>query len=175
MIEIQLSRFEIELATKLAVESLAVFSGRPGFYTNSLNSHFKGKLGEICFSRYLETTGVSHEKLFMEIANLSSEDIKLSSGLRIDVKTWSNSHWRELGRCVSVYQLDALKKKADAIVWCIAPDIIDVNQKFYVRGWSKLDDVAQSEIRWTGPQHGRKVKNHQLDEAQIRNLETLFL
>lgn len=175
MIELQLSRLEIEIATKLAVESLAVFSGRSGFYTNSLNSHLKGKLGEICFSRYLEAKGVSHEKLFMEIANLSSEDIKLSSGVRIDVKTWSSSHWKELGRCVSVYQLAALKNKADAIVWCIAPDIIDENQKFYVRGWSKLDDVEQAEIRWTGPQHGRKVKNHQLEEAMIRDLKTLLL
>lgn len=161
---------EFEEANALATESLRRFAGRQGYYNNNHNSHLRGKLGEIAATRVLADMGLQVEPLWRDLSRMSDADIVVGNRLRADVKTWSERHWTDLGRCVAVGQLPALQRKSDLILWCTSDDQVGPGMRVTVEGWNTLDDVATAPRRLTGPRGGRQVDNYQLDPASLRPL-----
>ena len=51
--EIELPVADVLWATDTARLSLARWEGQRGYYNNCMNSHFKGKLGELAVERFL--------------------------------------------------------------------------------------------------------------------------
>ena len=161
------------LANTLARATLEVFRNRPGHYTNNLNSHLRGKCGEIAATRILERIGVEVASHWTDVASMSMSDMTLNERIRVDVKTWSETYWEDMGRCIALSQLNALKAKADAIVWCRTPQLLAEAIEVVVAGWSSMKDIDLAPVRFTGPEFGRKVENYQLDEHSLRKISTL--
>ncbi len=184
MEQIELAAAEIQWAMETARASLARWEDRQGYYNNRLNSHFKGKLGEIATEKFLANNRLkfnSHFR-FSDRENLADIVLKVkgySKVVRIEVKTWSENYWRELGRCIAVEQFSDLKNKSDVIVWCLtdihelpagslAPTIVTL------RGWSTISDIQNAPVRLTGLENMRKVKNYQLPETDLRDMPTFL-
>jgi hypothetical protein len=86
----------------------------------------------------------------------------------VEVKTWDEQWWEGMGRCVTPRQVPALRRKADAIIWC------SVNgNEVTLHGWSTLDDVEAQPVVLTGPAH-HPVANHQVPADRLRPLDDLF-
>ena len=161
------------LANSLALETLEVFESRKGHYTNSLNSHLRGKCGEIAATRILERIGVEVTSHWRDIASLSMADMTLNKRIRVDVKTWSETYWEDMGRCIARSQLGALKAKADVIIWCRAPHLLSKGIEVIFAGWSTMNDIDLAPVRSTGPDWGRKVENFQLEDSDLREITEL--
>ena len=120
---------------------------------------------------------------FPERENLSDIVVKVRGYFRIrrlEVKTWSENYWAELGRCIAVEQYPILKKKADIVIWCV------VNHEFVERavkmpgpgavslaGWSVVGGISEAPIHDTGTGGMRKVRNYQLSEDDLRPIQTI--
>ncbi len=162
-------------ATALALKTLSVFQQNRGHYNNNMNSHLRGKLGEIACARWVETLGLDCEETFRDLGRMAETDLVIHGdrGCRIDVKTWSDKYWPELGRCVAVNQLAKLQAKSDLIIWCITPEELRSGIRVQLVGWNSLEDIANAPRRLTGPPRGRKVDNFQVDSDCVRNLAEL--
>lgn len=167
---------ELREATELAEATLRVFGNVRGHYTNSLNSHLRGKLGEIACSRWLTTNGVGVEPVFRDTARMRECDIIASdtSTIRLDVKTWDQTYWAEMGRCVAVDQLEKLAAKADGVLWCVSSSQLVSGVRVELAGWSSIADIRAAPRRWTGPRGRRQVDNHQVDPDRITPLSELL-
>ena len=99
-------------ADQMAAETLSLFQNRPGFYTNSINSHLRGKLGEFAATAALRSVGLEPTCLWTDLARLSEADLDVPGRFRADVKTWDRRYWQGMGRCVAVGQFQKLKQKA---------------------------------------------------------------
>ena len=174
---------DVEWAIQSANVSIKKWTEQAGYYNNQFNSHFKGKLGELAVEKYLSEKGYdldSHFR-FLERENLSDLVIKLKKYTnirRIEVKTWGAKYWKELGRCIAVDQYPDLKKKADVILWCtINVDRIETLVKkpsvvsIMIMGWSKIEEIDNAPVKDTGTGAMRKVKNYQLDEADLHPID----
>jgi hypothetical protein len=180
--EIELSIEDVQWAAHVARSSFARWAGQPGYYDNRLNSHFKGKLGELAVEKFLLGKNLkldSHFR-FPDRENLSDIVVKIKGYRkisRVEVKTWSSAHWQELGRCVSVDQYPDLKKKADVIIWCVV-NVVEITEtadplapvKAALAGWSKIDDVSKAPVKLTGAGNMRKIENHQLEAADLHDM-----
>jgi len=171
-----------------ADESLARWTSSPGHYRNQLTSHLVGRLGEIAAEQFLLSHGVQVQAHFRFLEREGLCDIELvhasgASPVRLDVKTWSEAFWPDLGRCVAVNQLQALEHKADGILWCISHasarrpraiwqtlDAVRVS----IAGYSTISDVRQAPICLTGRAGMPQVKNHQIAEQGLRPLNELI-
>ncbi|MCC6260883.1 MAG: hypothetical protein IT311_08475 [Anaerolineales bacterium] len=181
---IELSVHAVQWALETAHNSFERWKSQAGYYDNRLNSHFKGKLGELAVERFLldRKLKIDSHFRFPDRENLADIVVKLKGYnklSRIEVKTWSATYWEKLGRCIAVNQLPDLKKKADIIIWCVT-DLQDIPgtlapMKITLYGWSMLADVESAPIQPTGLENMRKVNNHQLPEDDLRKLETLFV
>ncbi len=177
-----LKAVDVEWAIQSANTSIKKWSKQVGYYNNHFDSHFKGKLGELAVEKYLNEKGYdldSHFR-FLERENLSDLVIKLkkyTNICRIEVKTWNVKYWTELGRCIAVNQYPDLKKKADLILWCTvdvdkmeplikSPSTVPV----MIMGWSKVEEIGNAPVKDTGTGAMRKVKNYQLDEADLHSM-----
>ena len=162
------------LANTLAEKTLQVFAGRPGFYSNNLNSHVRGKCGEIAVTRILE--GLKYEVLahWSDLDLISKADVTLNQRIRADVKTWDNIYWSQMGRCIARNQLPVLQKKADVILWCHSESILGPGSYVTLAGWNTVTEIGQAPIRFTGPESGRKVENYQLDGDKVQNIDLLL-
>jgi len=169
---IQLSSDQVNRATRLAEETLALFAEKQGHYTNDLNSHLRGKLGEIAASQVLQEQGYEVKDLWADVKALSQADI-VSRAFKADVKTWNRRFWPEFGRCVAVAQLPLLAKKADLVIWCYCAEVVEPSMKVKVVGWNSIEDIENAPKRLTGPTGGRLVQNFQLDDESIRSLDSL--
>ncbi len=183
--EIPLTVEDAAWAVDSAKASIEKWSERDGYYNNRLASHFIGKLGELAVEKYLLEKGYkldSHFR-FPERENLSDIVVKVRGYFRIrrlEVKTWSENYWAELGRCIAVEQYPILKKKADIVIWCV------VNHEFVERavkmpgpgavslaGWSVVGGISEAPIHDTGTGGMRKVRNYQLSEDDLRPIQTI--
>lgn len=171
---------DVQWAAETARSSFARWENQRGYYNNRLNSHFKGKLGELAVEKFLldQSLKLDSHFRFPDREKLADIVVKIrgyNKVLRIEVKAWSGNYWQELGRCISVDQFPDLKKKADAVVWCVV-DVdaaVDAPAKVLLAGWSTMDEIAKAPIQFTGLDNMRKVENHQLAETDLREMSGL--
>ena len=175
-VEVAISESDLVAATDFATQTLRVFAGQPGYYNNSFNSHLRGKVGEIACANWFKSLGKDVERWFEEPSRISDADLNIVNHPlgRIEVKTWDTRWWADMGRCIAVNQLPSLQAKADAVIWCISPSVLESDPSIVLAGWSTLDDVASAPKRNTGPKNRRQVYNYQLDQDKLRDLSSFF-
>jgi len=182
--EIEIPATDVQWAAETARSSFAKWESQRGYYNNRLNSHFKGKLGELAVERFLldQKLKLDSHFRFPDRENLADIVVKIRGYkkiLRLEVKTWSRDYWQELGRCISVDQFLDLKKKADLVIWCVtgADAIADMLSpvKVMLVGWSTMDEISKAPIKFTGFDNMRKVENYQLAEADLHEMGNLVL
>ena len=183
MVIITLERDAIQWAVIAADESIARWRSAPGHYRNQWTSHLVGRLGEAAAERFLHSRGLTVQAHFRFPEREAMCDIELPA-MRLDVKTWSVAFWNDLGRCVAVNQLPVLERKADCVLWCVLHEnaaqpkdawLAKQRVRVAVWGYSTLADIRQSPIRLTGRPGMRQVRNHQVAEKDIRELDELML
>ena len=183
-LEIELPVPDVHWAAETAHSSFAKWESQRGYYNNRLNSHFKGKLGELAVERFLldQKLKLDLHFRFADRENLADIVVKIRGYikiLRIEVKTWSRDYWQELGRCISVDQFPDLKKKADVVIWCVTDaDVvadIPVPVKVLLAGWTKMDEIAKAPVKFTGLDNMRKVENYQLAESDLHEMSSFTL
>lgn len=165
---------ELAAATELAEKTLEMFAGRSGYYNNNINSHLRGKLGEIAVSTFLRSRDLTTDDLWKDLQRIGDADVVVPSRFRADVKTWDHRYWPDYGRCVSVSQFPKLRTKADAIIWCTSDSTIRAGMAVTIEGWNTMEDIAQAPRRHTGPPNRRQVYNHQLDPDSLREISTIL-
>ena len=179
--EIELSIADVQWAENVARSSFAKWESQQGYYNNRLNSHFKGKLGELAVEKFLLDQKLKLDSHFRfqdreKLADIVVKAKGYKKVIRLEVKTWSSNYWQNLGRCIAVDQYSDLKKKADMIVWCLVDEkqILDASASIPVKvilaGWSKIDEVLKAPIKLTGLDNMRKVNNYQLAEADLHEM-----
>lgn len=182
--EIEIPDTDVQWAADTARSSLAKWESQRGYYNNRLNSHFKGKLGELAVEKFLlgKKLKLDSHFRFADREKLADIVVKIrgyKKVLRIEVKTWSKNYWQDLGRCISVDQFPDLKKKADLVVWCITDaDVIADSPapvKVTLAGWSTMDDISKAPVKFTGLDNMRKVENHQLAESDLHEMSSFTL
>jgi len=179
--EIELPVADVQWAADTARASFERWESQQGYYNNRLNSHFKGKLGEIAVEKFLldQKLKLDSHFRFADRENLADLVVKIKGHnkiARLEVKTWSLNYWQDLGRCIAVDQYPDMKKKADVIVWCLLDEkqILDASTpvKVILAGWSKIDEVLKAPIKLTGLDNMRKVNNYQLDETDLHDMSS---
>jgi hypothetical protein len=184
--EIELSIEDVQWAADVARSSIARWESQQGYYNNRLNSHFKGKLGELAVEKFLlgQKLKLDSHFRFADREKLADIVVKIHGYkkiLRLEVKTWSRDYWQDLGRCISVDQFPDLKKKADVVIWCMteADMVADATRPMPVKvllvGWSAMDEISKAPIRLTGFEHMRKINNYQLAESDLHEMSGLVL
>ncbi len=181
-IQFSLSVDDVKWAIAVSQTSVEKWSEHKGHYNNRINSHLKGKLGEITVEKYLlgKKFKLDSHFRFSEREHLCDIVIKVrkyTKVYRLEIKTWSAGYWQELGRCIAVDQYPSLKKKADLIIWCVVnsanvDELLKKPESILVSlvGWSKIDDITNASIKETGTGEMRKVKNYQLAEKDIHSI-----
>jgi hypothetical protein len=174
--QVKLSPADVRWAQELATKTQGLFAGRTGHYQNTWNSHFRGKLGEIACARWLENNSVSIERLFEHLGRTQQADIQLSPPWDkfIEIKTWDDSYWNDLGRCVPIAQIPELSTKADLVLWCTSPSKLNGEVTVTIAGWNSVKEIIASPKRFTGPKGGRQVFNHQVDLQRVRSPKSLL-
>jgi hypothetical protein len=181
--EIELPIADAQWAAETARFSFARWESQQGYYNNRLNSHFKGKLGEIAVEKFLldQKLKLDSHFRFADREKLADIVVKIKGYkkvARLEVKTWSSNYWLDLGRCVAVDQYPDMKKKADVIVWCVVDlqKISDTPEsvKVILAGWSRMDDVIKAPVKFTGLDNMRKIENYQLDESDLHGMSSFF-
>jgi hypothetical protein len=179
--EIELPVADVQWSADTARSSFDRWESQQGYYNNRLNSHFKGKLGELAVEKFLLDKNLKLDSHFRfadreKLADIVVKVCGYSKVLRLEVKTWSGKYWQELGRCVAVGQFPDLKKKADVVVWCVTDGSLDAPAptKVLLAGWSRLDEILKAPIKLTGLDHMRKVENYQLAETDLRGINSLL-
>jgi hypothetical protein len=179
--EIELSVADVQWAAETARASFERWESQQGYYNNRLNSHLKGKLGEIAVEKFLldQKLKLDSHFRFADRENLADLVVKIKGYnkiVRLEVKTWSLNYWQDLGRCIAVDQYTVIKKKADVIVWCLLDEkqILDASAsvKIILAGWSKIDEVLKAPIKLTGLDNMRKVNNYQLAETDLHDISS---
>jgi hypothetical protein len=164
---VSLTEAEVDEANRLGDATYEVFKGRPGYYRNLQGSHRKGKYGEVAVEKWAKALGLEVESVFRDISQTRREDLVIG-GIRVEVKTWDDGTWDDMGRCVTPGQLGTLRRKADAIIWCSVE-----GSEVTLHGWSTLDDIEVQPVKMTGPSH-YPVANHQVPAEQLRPLDRLL-
>lgn len=169
-------RLQLRPETKLAAQILAEKSFEKyrlifGHYRNTAKSHLIGHLGEFAAFIWLRDNGFEPVGLFTDPTKDSLCDISSLAG-RIEVKTWNEKHWDDLGRAVAVSQLPRLHKKADIVLFCSADEVDSPMPKIQFRGWVKVAAFDSAEPKMTGFP-GREIYNHQLEDHHLNEMTTL--
>lgn len=172
--DVQLDGADFEVARSLAQKTFDRWKSAPGYYTNTFESHLNGKVGEVALLKWLGSQVVSIDAAFTDLKREREADV-IVSGLRIDMKTWAEKWWPEMGRCIAVKQLPSLRKKADRIVWGWIRELTAEQAIVVLAGWSTIEDVELAPQRNTGPKGRRQVFNHQIDEVHLRTMSSLLL
>ena len=171
----------IMAAAEMANETYGIFRDHQGHYDNTVNNHLVGKVGELACVQWATSLGLTCDQAFRDVNRTDEADLILNLGargeLRIEIKAWSSHTWTQLGRCVSVGQMQRIRVRAHVIVWCIVtplPDLLQRNTgEVQIAGWNTTAEVAQTLPIWTGPIGGRQVHNHQVPVEQMRPLDDL--
>lgn len=173
---VQITDDELRDAMALAESTYAVFARKRGYYTNTINSHLRGKLGEIACARWFKTSGMEVEAIFRDQSRISECDIVASrvGSLRVDVKTWDRRFWAAMGRCVAAGQIHKLGAKADVVLWCVSPPELSSAVVVELVGWNSIAEILTSPRRSTGPAGKRQVDNFQVDTDKLKPLSGLL-
>ena len=161
-----------QAALELSERTLAKYSNVRGHYSNTKSSHLVGHLGEFAAFIWLRDNGFEPVPRFLDPDDKEC-DIHTRIG-RIEVKTWRDRFWDDLGRCVSVTQYPSIKRKADFIFWNSIADPDAETPQVTFRGWCKVSqfDKAKEVIHTTGfPQ--REIRNLQLPQSKLLPVEKL--
>ncbi len=115
--EIELPIADVQWAADVARSSFVRWESQQGYYNNRLNSHFKGKLGEIAVENFLldQKLKLDSHFRFADREKLADIVVKIKGYkkvIRLEVKTWSSNYWLDLGRCVAVDQYPRYKKES---------------------------------------------------------------
>lgn len=163
-------------AESLARRTYQIFRNTQGHYPNTINSHLRGKIGEMACMQWLINQGVACHAAFKDVAQMECADIIVEgeSETRVEVKTWKQKYWDEMGRCVAVQQLKFLQRKANVVMWCITPDDIEVGMRVDIAGWNTIEDISKAPRRMTGPHARLQVDNHQIAPEKLRPLVDFF-
>ncbi len=163
------------VANTRAEETFRLFENSPGHYNNTLDSHFRGKIGELVCVQWAESSGFPCEPIFRDAHRMQETDLHWGGphSQRIEVKTWNATFWQNLGRCIAVNQMPNIRAKADIVLWCITPDGIASGISVEIAGWNTVAEIAQLPSVLTGPKGGRQVHNHQIPIDQGRPLADL--
>jgi len=105
--EIELSTEEVKWAMDTAHSSFAKWESQQGYYNNRLNSHFKGKLGELAVEKFLldQKLKLDSHFRFSDREKLADIVVKVKGYkkvVRLEVKTWSSNYWRKMHRGGSI-------------------------------------------------------------------------
>ncbi|MFG0256573.1 MAG: hypothetical protein ACF8GE_01590 [Phycisphaerales bacterium JB043] len=160
-------------AAALALDTFRRFARARGHYNNTPNSHLRGKIGEIACDCWLQGEGIETEAVFQDLDRMREADLVLGTR-RIDVKTWDERYWGEMGRCVAVAQIERLRAKADGVLWCVTPSELGPEIEVEIVGWNTIDDITRAPRRTTGPAGRRQVDNYQVDLDAVRQLDELL-
>lgn len=166
-----ISDLQFEAARDLADQTLTRFSNVKGHYNNTLNSHLRGKIGEIAVASMFETLGYGVDLLYADLDKMALADIVISGKTRVEIKTWSLEYWIDMGRCIAVDQLSKLQKKCDCIMWCVSTEKMAPGMQVKINGWNYMSDVSTAPRRLTGPSNGRKVENYQIEIDEVRGTD----
>ena len=161
---------DVGKAILLALRTMGKFGGLEGHYTNSLRSHFIGKLGEFAVLRWAEGHALETEGRFLDPGMDGECDLVIefpAGAKRVEVKAWSLKYWSELGRCVAVEQLPIIRDKADLIVWVVVSGNGALAPTVSLKGWSTIAEVQATAPRMTGWKGMRLVNNHQVEERDL--------
>ncbi len=180
-LEVELSPDDVQWAAETARTSFARWENQRGYYNNRLNSHFKGKLGELAVERFLLTRNLKLDSHFRfpdreKLADIVVKIQGYKKVLRVEIKSWGREYWQELGRCISIDQFPDLKKKADVVVWCVVDvdGVVNAPVKALLAGWSTMDEIAKAPTRLTGFEYMRKIENYQLAETGLHGMSSLL-
>jgi hypothetical protein len=167
--DIILTREDIEAVVAAAKASSLRYSTGAGHYANTLLSHLVGRAGEAAAEKQFDGLSFPVKPHWRDPALERLCDLQVSKH-RIEVKTWSQTFWDTLGRCVAVGQFDAVAKKAGSILWATVNTPLRTAEAWEVarevvvelRGYSTMRDVRAAPVRRTGPR-GREVENYQVE------------
>ncbi len=165
-IVVSLTDAEIAEANRLADEAFAAFKATHRYHNNLGPSLRKRKLGEIAVEKWARSLDVEVDAPFRDLALQSREDL-LIGGVRVEVKTWHSEAWPAMGRSVTPGNIETIRHKADAIVWCSLHET-----EVTLHGWSTLEDVEATPLAMTGPPH-HPVATHQVPVEDLRRLDQL--
>lgn len=179
-LEITLTTEEVADADRMAQETYNKWQAVRGHYSNTLNSHRKGKRGEVAAERWARQNRVLRDSPFRDPNREGEADLVLATGedahaIRVDAKTWDERYWGDLGRCLAVGQIESLAMKADAVVWLTLREVGDGTVVVTLRGWSSIDDIRNAPRRMTGRPGMRQVDNYQLEEERLRLMNDLMV
>jgi hypothetical protein len=167
---VELDADEARLATELAEATYERHRHHGGHYPNLARSHRVGKLGEVAVDNWLTANSLTTDPAYRDPTREREPDLMVN-GCGVAVKSWRPDTWTDWGRCVTPAQLPGMRKKIRAIVWAIVDDERDPIE-VEVAGWSTPDEVAETELRATGPSY-RPIVNHQVDIEALRDIASL--
>ena len=180
---VQIDTRILDDAKSMAYQTYIRFSGEPGYYDNTLNSHLVGKIGELACAQWAACLGVNCDQAFRDVNRMGEADLIFNlegpRELRIEVKAWSSDLWQLFGRCIPARQMPQVSAKADIVMWCVVTPLDGVflghicPVEVEVTGWNKMTDIGQIQPTWTGPTGRRQVRNHQVPMEQVRTLDNL--
>jgi hypothetical protein len=159
------------LATLLAQNSFAKYQHVRGHYRNSYSSHFVGKIGELTAFIWLREAGLNPVLNVIDPKADKLCDIDTDVG-RIEVKTWNEKYWDDLGRAITVSQLSSIQKKADVVLWCVANDVEADEPMVAIKGWNAVSEIDMKEPLMTGAL-GRQVYNYQIAIDDVHDINKL--
>ena len=111
--QISLDKNDVDRAYELARSTYEKWKTYPGYYNNTLESHLKGKLGEIAVEKWAASNAFLVDAAFEDMGRDREADLVIN-GTRVDAKTWAKRWWPDLGRCLAVRQMSSLQKKLSA-------------------------------------------------------------
>lgn len=168
-ISLQLNKETLQAATKLAEATFAKYEQTRGYYKNTLSGHRIGRLGEFAVLAYLHQQGIETIPHFLDPLSDRECDISTADN-NIEVKTWNEIYWKDLGRCVAVGQYPSMLKKATAIAWATVTEPESDSPIVTLRGWCNVELMGSVEPKLTG---SFQINNYQIEEHQLNEMGTL--
>jgi len=164
-----LEETDIDFCTHVAARRFERYRGHFGVYqtkaSNSLSSHLVGVLGEYAVQKLL----LSRYTLVKDWEDIDGAEYDFQiHGVPIEVKTWSNEYWTNLGRCIRPAHLPKYKRDKAIIIWSsVWLDISEIT----IHGWNYASDISDRHKTKTGRY---KIDNYQIPDQEIRPIETLL-
>ena len=155
----------------LAEKTFERYRNISGHYRNTASNHLVGHLGEFAAFIWLRDNGFEPEAYFSDPSRDRECDITTNIG-RVEVKTWSEHHWSEWGRAVSVTQLKSIQKKADFLFFCTVAEVESETPHVKFPGWCPVSIIDQREPIWTG-YTTRRIHNYQIAESELKSVDEM--
>lgn len=168
-ISLQLNKKTFHAATKLAEATFAKYEQTKGYYKNTLSGHRIGHLGEFAVLAYLYQQGIETIPHFLDPNADKQCDISTADN-NIEVKTWNDIYWKDLGRCVAVDQYPSMLKKATVIAWATVTEPESASPIINLKGWCNVELMGSVEPKLTG---SFQINNYQIEEHQLNEMGSL--